>query len=114
MGYTHDSSAPVKSNNGLHPLRVFLFILIGEVEIFVKSKNSLNRGSVNRSPAISAMRFVFACLLVLALMSVAIEAVTANNNQQGSQQQSNQQQSQQKNSQGAQNAKNGQGNQNGP
>ncbi|GFY10564.1 hypothetical protein TNCV_2193851 [Trichonephila clavipes] len=63
---------------------------------------------------ISAMRFVFACLFVLALMSVAIEAVPASNNQQGNQQQSNQQQKQQKNNQGAQNAKNGQGDQNGP
>ncbi|GFY67457.1 hypothetical protein TNIN_60341 [Trichonephila inaurata madagascariensis] len=59
------------------------------------------------------MRFVFAFLLVLALMSVACEAVPANN-QQGQQKPQNQNQGQQKNNQGAQNAKNGQGNQNGP
>ncbi|GFY10572.1 hypothetical protein TNCV_2193931 [Trichonephila clavipes] len=63
---------------------------------------------------VKAMRFLFAFILVLALMSVACEAVPANNNQQGNQQQQNKQQQnqqQQKNNQGAQNAKNGQGNQ---
>ncbi|GFY10538.1 hypothetical protein TNCV_2193591, partial [Trichonephila clavipes] len=60
------------------------------------------------------MRFLFAFILVLALMSVAIEAIPANNNQQGNQQQPNQKDNQNKNNQGAQNAKNGQGNQNGP
>ncbi|GFV15231.1 hypothetical protein TNCV_787221 [Trichonephila clavipes] len=62
-----------------------------------------------------AMKFVFACILVLALMSVACEVVSANNNQQNqNQNQQKQQQNQQKNNAGAQNAKNGQGNQNGP
>ncbi|GFQ81077.1 hypothetical protein TNCT_421251, partial [Trichonephila clavata] len=61
----------------------------------------------------SAMRFVIAFILVLALMSVVCEAVPANN-QQGNQNQQNQKDNQQKNKQGAQNAKNGQGNQNGP
>ncbi|GFY43739.1 hypothetical protein TNIN_390011 [Trichonephila inaurata madagascariensis] len=61
-----------------------------------------------------AMRFVFACLLVLALMSVACEAVPANNKQQSQNKQHQQQSHQKNNSTGAQNAKNGQGNQNGP
>ncbi|GFV15234.1 hypothetical protein TNCV_787251 [Trichonephila clavipes] len=61
-----------------------------------------------------AMRFLFAILLMVALMSVVCEAVPANN-QQGQQNQNQQQQNQQKNNAaGAQNAKNGQGNQNGP
>ncbi|GFU15652.1 hypothetical protein TNCV_1294941 [Trichonephila clavipes] len=57
------------------------------------------------------MKFVFACILVLALMSVACEVVSANNNHQNqNQNQQKQQQNQQKNNAaGAQNAKNGQG-----
>ncbi|GFU68428.1 hypothetical protein TNCV_2983561 [Trichonephila clavipes] len=62
---------------------------------------------------LQAMRFVFAFLLVLALMSVVCEAVPANNKP-GNKNQPNQKDNPNKNNQGPQNAKTGQGNQNGP